>query len=331
MAITFKFVTGNEAPGPLGVLAIAEYPNLMVGTDCDTPADVKILSNWHFRVENVPEVDVFPRYLYGPAPAYGTWYNPSATSQRADFKCNDDFNWPMHVVQSSGANGYTWDIFVAPYLGGSYIPGIEPMLPLQGTGFTLELARGSEHYMLVLSEAIPLLFPIFGGARGGKSHAAFYPALFGWTYKDPTHPDGPTAHAAVDIIPRGLFASGDPGADWDLVPANATYKNVYAVVSGTVLLEDVPGQPGLKDVIIVTDASSLFPNLQFIHAHIEPAPSLTHFGAVQTGDLIGTILNHTEDERSGKTHLHFEVKRRVTSDDPVDARQFIYPGLTPSP
>jgi len=222
---------------------------------------------------------------------------------------------------------------VAPYLGGSYIPGIEPMLDLKDTQYVLELAQGSEHYALVPAKVIPVLFPIFGGARGDKSHADFYPALFGWTYKDPTHPDGPMAHAAVDIIPRGLFASGVPGENWDLVPANATYKHIYAVVSGTVQIDDrsTPEYPNLRDVTIYTDGASNFPNLQFTYSHLEPYPSLSHNGKISAGERVGTILNHTQDPRSGKTHLHFEVKRRVTSDDPVDARQFIYPGLTPNP
>lgn len=323
MAITFKFVTGNEAPGPLGVLAIAEYPNLMVGTDCDTPAVVKVLSNWHFRVENVPEADMFPRYLYGPAPAYGTWYNPSATSQRTDYKCNEDLNWPMHVVQSSGANGYTWDIYVAPYLGGSYIAGIEPMLPLQGTGFTLELARGSEHYMLVPAEVIPFLFPIFGEARDGKSNADFYPALFGFNYEY----NGTSGHVGVDIVPRGLFDGGQPSTDWDLDPNNAELKTVFAVVGGTVHVDQI--EPGVRDITIYTTFQDPpYRDPQFIYAHIEPKPGLG--SSVSAGDEIGTILNHQLDSRSDQTHLHFELKKRGSSEPGriCDPRQYIYPGLT---
>jgi len=51
---------------------------------------------------------------------------------------------------------------------------------------------------------------------------------------------------------------------------------------------------------------------------------------VCAGRQIATIINGAEDTRAnGVTHLHFEVARRVTSEDIVDPRQFIYPGLTP--
>jgi hypothetical protein len=229
----------------------------------------------------------------------------------------------MHVVQSSGANGYMWDIYVAPYLGGSYIAGIEPMLPLQGTQFVLELAQGSEHHMLVLAELIPPLFPVFGGARDGKSNADFYPALFGFNYEY----NGTSGHEGVDIVPLGLFNGGQPGTDWDLDPNNAEFKKVFAVVGGAVQINEI--EPGVRDITIYTTTQDPpYRDLQFIYAHIEPKQGLG--SSVSAGDEIGTILNHQLDSRSNQTHLHFELKKRgnIEPGQIRDPRQYIYPGLT---
>ena len=102
MTITFKYVTKPVTnAGPLGIVNQIEHPGLMVGTDCANPDDVEEgLFNWHFRLEGVPDLDIFPKQLDGPAPAYGIWFNPSLTSTRESNKCNELNNWPMNAVQS---------------------------------------------------------------------------------------------------------------------------------------------------------------------------------------------------------------------------------------
>ena len=329
MAISFKFVAGNtDIDTPLGILNQDEHDDLMVGTDCENPASLDEPFNWHFRVEGLTDPDVYPRRLDGPIETYGTWFNPSLTSGREDDKCDNDNHWPMHVVQSSGPNNtYIWDIYVVPYLGGSYIEGIQPLLPIPGTQYVLELAEGTSTYGTIFSDPIPPLFPIFSYGRDNKPKQDFYPAQFGFNYLDPT---AQGAHSGVDIVPLGLFSNGEPPDDWDEDEGTEEYKKVFAVVGGTVLLQDVEGQSGLQDVIVyTTDQDPLYPNMQFKYVHV--VPLVSNGSTVCAGRQIATIISGAEDTRAnGVTHLHFEVARRVTSTDLVDPRQFIYPGLTPT-
>jgi murein DD-endopeptidase MepM/ murein hydrolase activator NlpD len=331
MTITFKFVTNVVADDddPLGILNQTEDSNLMVGTDCSSPDTLNEPFNWHFRIEGVTEADVYPRQLDGPSETYGTWFNPGLTSDRDDDKCNQIQNWPMHVVQSSGpGNTYNWDIYLVPYLGGSYISGIEPLLPIPGTQYTLTLFQGtgSTPYDTIVSEPIPDLFPVFGEARGGKADADFYPALFGYQYLDST-PNG--THRGIDTVPLGLFASGTPDLDWDTNPANADYKTIYAVADGMVVLDVV--EPGVTDIYLIADEEGPYAGLEFAYIHV--VPTVSNFSEVSAGDPIATILNYEIDERAGdRTHLHFEARVRGTS--PIkkkDPRKFIYPVLTPNP
>jgi len=105
MALTFKFVTGNtDIDTPLGMLNIDQHENLMVGSDCQDPANVDVGFNWHFRVEGLTDPDVYPRRLDGPIETYGTWFNPSLTSGREDPKCDDDNHWPMNAVQTQNGD-----------------------------------------------------------------------------------------------------------------------------------------------------------------------------------------------------------------------------------
>jgi len=300
MSITFKFVSGNTANGPLGILNNPQHADLMVGTDCENPDVLDESFNWHFRVEGVPASDIYPRQLDGPSETYGTWFNPSLTSERDDDKCNMLGNWPMHVVQSPGSGStYIWDIYVVPYLGGSYIEGIAPLLPIPGTQYTLQLFQGTTLYDTITSAAIPGLYPIFGLARDEKPPEDFWPIEFGYNYRDTTSQS--TIHPGVDIVPLGLFSGGEPNPDWDEVTANAEYRKVFAVVGGTVLLDDIEGEEDVTDVIIYTeDEDAQFPDMQFIYSHIIPNPELDNNDPVDAGDLIGTILNHQLDSRSEK-------------------------------
>lgn len=341
MVLVFKYVTGNEDTGPLGLLTKVEnnrYPNLMIGTDCENPATLDEDANWHFRVENVPASyianNIYPRQIDGPVPdTYGTWIHTDHIPCREDCACNELGNWPLYFVPTDNQDGtYTWDIFIVPYLGGSVIAGIEPKLPKQGKQFSLEVydADNEQTYTILASEDIPDLSSIFGE----DGDPDFYPALFGFNYRQALppgvyDPDEDGLHNGVDIVPLGLFSGGVPDDDWD--ENNPQFKKVYAVVGGSVLLDPIENEDNVTDVIILTDDSDPhYPSMQFIYSHIVPKSGLG--STVSAGDEIGTILNHQYDSRSHlRTHLHFEVKTRLTDIRLVDPRQFIYPGLTPNP
>src|SRR5690606_11942322 len=343
MSMIFKYVTGNEAPGPLRILSrdvVDEeeneiYEDLMVGTDCENPYILGPSANWHFRVENVPSSyigTIIPRQLDGPVPeTYGTWFHAEYEACREDCGCNQLNNWPLYFTETDNGDGtHRWDIFVVPYLGGSTIAGVDPKLPLQDKAYTLKLFNTvEEEYLTTLtSETIPELSPIFGDEPNPELDSDFYPALFGYQYREVVEEEPELEiHSGVDIVPLGLFSGGPPDADWDL-ENNDVFKKVYAVVGGSVQIDEI--EPSVYDITIyTTDQDPLYPDLQFIYSHIVPKSGLG--SSVQAGDEIGTILNHQLDSRShGQTHLHFEVKKRgnIEPGQLQDPRQYIYPGLT---
>jgi hypothetical protein len=237
----------------------------------------------------------------------------------------------MNAVQSQAEDDtYTWDIYVVPYLGGSAIAGIDPLLPLEGLNFTLELWRGSTlqtYYDTIESDPIPTLFPVFGPEREGYDESDLYPALFG-TAANYLDTRGNDVHDGVDIIPKVLYDNPPVAVGWDAV--NPELKKVYAVTDGTVYLSYVPSED-VYDMYLIPDAGSPYYGLSFGYVHV--VPNFSQTTQVDAGDQIGVINNYQNDTRTnGQSHLHFEVQVHGTS--PIvkkDPRQFIYPGLTPNP
>lgn len=345
MTLVFKYVTGNEATGPLGLLTQVEnnrYPNLMIGTDCENPATLNEYANWHFRVENVPASyitnNIYPRKIDGPQPpTSGTWIHTDHIPCREDCACNELENWPLYFVPTDNEDGtYTWDIFIVPYLGGAVIPGIEPKLPIPTTKYRLEIydADNEQTYTTLTSAQIPSLFPVFGTARAGKTDADFYPALFGSAanYLD-TRSSGP--HDGVDIIPKGLYNNPPVSSDWDdpdTYPQHAAFREVYAITDGSLVLQ-TDTETGNVDMFLIPGSSSPYYGLSFGYVHV--IPDFTQNTSVSAGAKIGVINSHQDDSRAGGlTHLHFDVRiHPQPGPGPVkyDPRQFIYPGLTPNP
>lgn len=228
----------------------------------------------------------------------------------------------MHVIQTENPAGvYNWDVYVAPYLGGSAIPGIEPILPLQGSRYLLQLYWGGSSWANYQSDPIPDLSPIFGTARSSYTAADLYPALYGTAanYQDIR---GSELHDGVDIIPKVLFNSPPVPVNWDDV--NPELKKVYAITDGS--LVHVPVN-GVTDMFLIPNPGSPYEGLSFGYIHV--VPSEIRDRQVTGGDQIGIINSYRNDSRAnGQSHLHFQVTIHGTSTK-KDPRQFIYPGLTP--
>jgi len=220
---------------------------------------------------------------------------------------------------------------VVPYLGGNAISGIDPLLPLEGLSFTLELWRGSTlqtYYDTIESDPIPALFPVFGPEREGFEAQDLYPALFGTAanYLDTRDSE---VHDGVDIIPKVLYDNPPVAIGWDAV--NSELKKVYAITAGTVYPTYVASEDVWDMYLIPEDTDSPYYGLSFGYVHVVPN-SEEPFQA-DAGEKIGVINNYQNDTRTnGQSHLHFEVQVHGTF-PPVkkDPRQFIYPGLTPNP
>jgi hypothetical protein len=334
MSVSFKYVTkpvppepGERTP-PLGLFSEAEYSEFFVGTDCAHPNIADVAFNWHFRIEGLSDPEIFPRQLDGTAPAYGTWFNPSALSNQYSNHCNAIHNWPMHVVQTENPPGvYNWDIFVAPYLGGSAIPGIEPILPLQGSRYLLQLYWGGSSWANYQSDPIPDLSPIFGPARSSYTAADLYPALYGTAanYQDIRDSE---LHSGIDIIPRKIRTLAPNDVNWDL--SFPELAKVYAITDGSLYLAVVAPNDARRDLTLIPGSSSPYAGLAFTYSHIVPLQPLANYPiSVLAGAQIATVNNHANDSRAGgQSHLHFEVKIHTTS-FLKDPRQFVYPGLTP--
>lgn len=130
MGIKFHFI-GQETSS-----------SIMVGQNCGDPTDLSGLSspsfyNWHFRIEGITDEYLYPRELVDPT-TNGRWFNPARDSQRSDDKCNNNSNWPMHVVQTPMNGTYTWDLYVAPYLASPRV-GEVLIMPYPTTEYSVAL------------------------------------------------------------------------------------------------------------------------------------------------------------------------------------------------